>query len=153
MLKYHLYVSASRLDRSESDAEIERLVARAQERNRWLELTGALIFSGSRFAQFLEGPEEKLDLLMSDIRSDPRHHQLTVLSDGFCEERRFKDWSLAYSGLSMYVDRHIKALVGTGEFDTARRKGVDQLMQLILSATESMNAGRRLARRGNLVSK
>lgn len=152
MLRYHLYVSASRLDRAGSGAELERLVARARERNLERGITGALVFSGTRFAQYLEGPELMLNSLLQEICRDPRHHQFTSLDEGPCSERRCKEWNLAYSGPSLYVDRHIKALVSTVENDPARRRGIDQLMQLILSATESIYAGRRLPPRNTTVS-
>ncbi|MGU3663986.1 BLUF domain-containing protein [Methylobacterium sp. A49B] len=101
-----LYVSR----RVSSDADVRDIVATSRARNAGLRITGALVASRSRFAQILEGPRSGVDALMDSIRRDPRHTGVEVLVYDDIDGRRFADWTLAYSGASVYVDGLIGAL-------------------------------------------
>lgn len=101
-----LYVSRRR----SSEADVRNIVETSLSRNARLRVTGALVASRSRFAQILEGPRPAVDALMHSIRRDPRHTEVAVLLYDDIDRRRFADWSLAYSGASVYVDRLIAAL-------------------------------------------
>ncbi|MBE7196523.1 MAG: BLUF domain-containing protein [Parafilimonas terrae] len=101
-----LYVSR----RVSSDADVRDIVATSRARNAGLRITGALVASRSRFAQILEGPRSGVDALMDSIRRDPRHTGVEALVYDDIDGRRFADWTLAYSGASVYVDGLIGAL-------------------------------------------
>ncbi|SDA28981.1 Sensors of blue-light using FAD [Methylobacterium sp. UNC378MF] len=101
-----LYVSR----RTSSDAEVRNIVETSLARNARLRVTGALVVSRGRFAQILEGPRTGVDTLMASIRRDPRHAGVEVLLYDDIERRRFAEWTLAYSGASVYVDGLIGAL-------------------------------------------
>ena len=101
-----LYVSRS----SATSADVRDIVETSRSRNARLQVTGALVASRSRFAQILEGPRSGVDALMDSIRRDARHTGVEVLSYDDLERRRFADWTLAYSGASVYVDGLIRAL-------------------------------------------
>ena len=62
-------------------------------------------------AQVLEGPQASNEALMRSIAADGRHRDVTVVETIPLRERRFPDWSMAYSGPSLYVDRHLKPLL------------------------------------------
>ena len=64
-----LYVSTSLLGQN-AEAEIAGIRQIAESRNPELGLTGVLIFSGHRFAQFLEGPAGSLDVMKASIGRD-----------------------------------------------------------------------------------
>jgi CheY-like chemotaxis protein len=102
-MKSLLYVSRSQLQPSETDIEVQRIVTVARERNAEVGITGALIFTHTHFAQFLEGPERAVDQLMERLRQDPRHDHVRVVSTPSFERRRFSDWSMAYGGSSVFV--------------------------------------------------
>jgi hypothetical protein len=51
--------------------------------------------------------------IMASIEHDPRHKDLQVVQLSAITERRFADWTMAYSGPSFFVDRYIKPLVHT----------------------------------------
>ena len=112
-----LYVSiaAPRL----AKANLTEIVEVARSRNAALDVSGALVFTGDHFAQVLEGPEEAIDQLMGSILRDPRHSAVNVVERPQIEERRFARWSLAYSGPSLFVERHITPLLGTDGADKA----------------------------------
>lgn len=101
-----LYVS----QRLASDGDVDDIVAVARARNAQLQVTGALITSPGRFAQILEGPRAAVDRLMDSIRRDRRHADVEILLYDDIDRRRFPDWSLAYSGASVFVDGLIKTL-------------------------------------------
>ncbi|WP_380784551.1 BLUF domain-containing protein [Sphingomonas sp. R86520] len=105
-----LYVSRSTIAASVAEAAVLDIVATAHRRNPLLNLTGALIFTGSNFAQIFEGPTASVDLMMGSIESDPRHKDIVVADRLPALHRRFDEWSMAYSGRVRFVERHITAL-------------------------------------------
>lgn len=88
---------------AEADAAIDDIVQVSRARNRGLAVTGALLFTRQRFAQFLEGPEEGVDALKTWILCDERHQLVTTVCWVIRRERLFRGWSLVYSGASQYM--------------------------------------------------
>jgi hypothetical protein len=127
-MKSLLYIS--RATERASEAEVAKIIAAAQQRNRDVDLTGAIIFTGERFAQFLEGPPDALDAVMSSIARDDRHRDIKLLHVGRQSVRRFPDWEMAYCGPSSFVDRHIRPLF-QDLTDAERIDGVDALVELM----------------------
>ncbi len=103
------YVSVSRIPESQSIAAVNEIVATSRKRNEADGITGALIFTGTDFAQTLEGPEEAVLTLMDRIRADPRHTDIEVVHEASKNLRMFQDWSMAYSGLTSFVRRQVEA--------------------------------------------
>jgi len=93
-----LYVSELSPD---VDRGVVHEMARASRvRNRANGITGLLMFDGSSFAQWLEGPVQAMDHLLTRLRADPRHHRMEVLwfeSPGL--GRRYPQWHFGYLGL------------------------------------------------------
>jgi len=104
-----LYVSKTLLEFPASEAEVANIVAVSLSRNAKLGVTGALISTGSYFAQVLEGEQAAVEELMDSIDADPRHMRVKIIRT-VEEPRRFAGWSMAYSGTSPLVDRHIAPL-------------------------------------------
>lgn len=92
-----LYVSTLSIDQPLS--AIAAIASRARVNNRARGITGLLVFDGSRFGQLLEGPEAAVRALMERIRDDPRHIYVEVLHDAPLPQRRFQQFSLAFSTL------------------------------------------------------
>jgi len=125
-----LYVSHSIIPESEAEVVSKQIVATAVAQNPVFGLTGALLFTGTHFAQVLEGEKEAIDKLMENIRGDARHEQVRVVDQGPLAQRRFKDWSMAYSGPSVFVSRYVTRLMKDTSL-SAQRDGADWLNQLI----------------------
>jgi Sensors of blue-light using FAD len=104
-----LYVSKTLLEFPAGEAEVANIVATAVSRNATLGVTGALISTGTHFAQVLEGERAAVDELMASIGADPRHMRVKTIRTTE-EERRFGGWSMAYAGNAGFVDRHITPL-------------------------------------------
>jgi len=73
------------------------IVKEARSFNELHEITGVLMFDGHRFAQYIEGSPEKIELLVSKLAKDPRHTNFTeqyiALRSG---KRLFPNWFMAY---------------------------------------------------------
>ena len=139
MVSSLIYVSQSLLRPEDEAAEIASILSVAMGRNQRLGVTGALLFTHARFAQVLEGPPASLDELMVSIQRDPRHRDVEVVLTERLTARRFPDWSLAYSGPSAYIDRHIKALLqcdmAESDMHTRATSLLGMVMQLVGAST------------------
>jgi len=106
-----LYVSVSKLSGATALQEVEAIVTGSMVKNARQGITGALIFTGSHFAQVLEGDDERVDALMREICLDNRHSCVTVIRRWPVSVRRFESWSMAYSGGATYIGRPIEYLL------------------------------------------
>ncbi|MDS1416712.1 diguanylate phosphodiesterase, partial [Klebsiella pneumoniae] len=87
MLTTLIYRSQVHPDRPPVD--LDALVHRASSKNLPLGITGILLFNGLQFFQVLEGTEEALESLFSEIQSDPRHRDVVELMRDYSAYRRF----------------------------------------------------------------
>jgi hypothetical protein len=123
-----LYVSTSRLTPEEAMLEVDRIVAVSRPRNRDLDVTGALLFTGTHFVQLLEGPPDSVAELQESIFRDARHEQvITIHNDD--EDREFLGWSLAYAGPSRLVAKVVAD--GIAESEQNPTRGSDILVSLL----------------------
>lgn len=122
MKKFHavFYVSESRVDPATAESEVEALVALARSKNRRLQITGALAYTGDRFVQYIEGPAKAIEGLMRSIRLDPRHTNLTVVYDSAVAIRRFENWALAFTGKSIFLSTLLTDLIDADELHRPR---------------------------------
>ncbi|MHA6724050.1 BLUF domain-containing protein [Sphingomonas sp. RS2018] len=125
-----LYISESTIAPNDTDLEVRRIVAAARLVNQTLEITGALLFTGTHFAQVLEGAPDSVERLMASIRRDPRHHEVVIVAREPLETRYFADWSLAYNGPSQFVSRHVTRLLNS-PLPTEMRRSADWLAELL----------------------
>ena len=98
-----LYVSSCLLSPEEVAVELNDIVFTSRRRNVSLEVSGALLFTGKRFAQYLEGPGSGVSALRESILRDSRHENIIEISGQTPDTRRFSGWSLAYAGPSQFV--------------------------------------------------
>ncbi len=81
---------------------IEELARNAAEHNRKNDITGMLLATGDLFFQIIEGPRKAIDDLFENIRADPRHCNVMVLSEEFGTFSRIcPDWSMKSVDLSL----------------------------------------------------
>ena len=80
------------------EAELEKIVKSSQLNNPARGVTGLLAFGGGMFLQWLEGPRDEVEALMTVLKSDPRHEtivRLQVLSD--LSERLYPRWAMQFA--------------------------------------------------------
>lgn len=142
-MHHWLYVSKCTIEPHDARAAVESIVTVAMNRNPELGVTGGLFFTGSHFAQLIEGPASGILALKSSILGDARHSEITTLLDGRCDQRRFAGWSLAYSGPSLVVNRAIQRGVRAAVED--RRRAADVLLELMSETISDKDVGRSLS--------
>ena len=80
------------------------LLTEARLRNQRLNITGHLLYFEGRFTQCIEGPSDSIDQLWASLKRDERHHDVQLLARYAIEERRFPEWTMAFSSYeSLYV--------------------------------------------------
>ncbi len=121
-----VYASDSRLVPDVASRETDRIVAGALSRNGAMALTGSLIFTGTSFAQILEGDRFAVESLMTSIRNDSRHTGIVELQSGYGPERMFGEWGMAYAGCSPLVEALIERARTTARLGSGR--GVTDLL-------------------------
>jgi hypothetical protein len=80
------------------EAELRSILTTCRRRNQADEITGALMFTASGFAQVLEGYREVVERTFERIGADPRHSDVTVLSFTPTEKRCFPDRAMGFCG-------------------------------------------------------
>jgi len=103
MFERWFYISTSRLEIVHAADHVAEIVNISIPRNRSLDVTGALMFTGQHFSQYLEGSPAAIAELKQSILQDHRHEDVRTLAAGPHEDRRFLTWSLAYAGPSRFM--------------------------------------------------
>lgn len=134
MLISLLYLSTSKLDPASAERDVLALVAESKTRNEARGLTGAMIFTGTHFAQVVEGEDEAVNTLLDTLRADPRHANLIVVNRSPLTVRRFADWNMAYSGPSQFVARHVNRLLNDPS-PAELRRATSWLIELLYQFT------------------
>lgn len=73
---------------------VEELAKGAASFNRIAGVTGVLLFSGARFLQYVEGPEDGLAVVYGRILNATSHTELVELGQGWSGRRNFHSWSM-----------------------------------------------------------
>lgn len=77
-----------------SGSKMEALVQDAARFNGNAGVTGVLLFDGSRFLQYIEGPQDGLDVVYSRVLHACSHRELIELNRGQLGQRAFPYWSM-----------------------------------------------------------
>ena len=124
-----LYISESRIDNMDAASFETEVVVAARIKNAILGRSGALLFTGTHFAQILEGPEASLDAMMHLLQADDRHENIIVIERSAIGIRRFADWQMAYFGPSQFVSRHVTRLLN-GASASDQQRATEWLTEL-----------------------
>ena len=93
MLKRINYISSFVKDMSE--VEIVNLASQAAKKNAENDITGVLMAKGGVFFQIIEGPEDNIDRLFTNILKDPRHEKVITLGIQTGDLKRlFPNWHM-----------------------------------------------------------
>lgn len=134
-----LYVSRALLREESARSELDAIIRVSVARNQAASVTGALLYTGERFAQILEGPEKEVRLVVASIERDSRHTDFTIVEQGAIERRRFARWAMADLGLSTFAASIVARALSEGsrEGGRATRNLTRLLQELAQSATQS----------------
>lgn len=125
-----LYVSYNRIVDEQSDQEVQAIADKSVISNKSKNITGALIFTGTHFCQFLEGPDDAVASLMDTIRVDHRHSDIWVVYQEAATDRRFASWSMAYKGRSNFVGSYLMDIVNASE-EAERQTAVKSVITMM----------------------
>ena len=80
------------------------LLTEARQRNQRLGITGHLLYLDGQFTQCIEGNSTSIDALWESLLRDVRHHDIELLARYSITQRRFPEWTMAFSSYaSLYV--------------------------------------------------
>ena len=102
-------VYQSRASHEFGSLHLFQLLTSARLRNEHLAITGHLLYSDGMFTQCLEGPADSLDQLWQSLLRDERHHDVKLMGRHPIVERRFPDWTMAFSS---YPSLHALGMTG-----------------------------------------
>ena len=92
---------ASRAADSVKPDGLNAILKRSATHNPAAGITGVLCFSGNVFLQVLEGGRSQVSSLYNRITTDPRHHDVVLLSYEEIEERSFAGWAMGQVNMKM----------------------------------------------------
>lgn len=121
-LRSLLYMSKIRPEMAMDDEALMEIVNPARARNAQAGITGALIITDLYFVQLVEGPDRAVSDLVSRLKRDPRHSDMTIVTDRIARHRSFGRWSLAYRGPDTFIDQQLLPLLKTP--DAAGRQDI-----------------------------
>ena len=104
-------------------AEIRSILAKSQENNARVGVTGALMFNAGCFAQVLEGPREHVEAVFERIQQDERHGEVSLLAFDPAAARAFETWSMGFVGASPQDAAQFGSLAKESGYDPARMTG------------------------------
>lgn len=111
---------------------VRAILTTSRNNNKAINITGALLFSISGFAQVLEGPREVVERTFDQIGADPRHTDVTVLSFTPAERRSFPDWPMGFSGqLSADAPDPLASLLGDAASSGPRATTGSDVLRLL----------------------
>jgi hypothetical protein len=123
MLRRLAYVSYPSADLAPT--EVSRIIQVSRVNNAARGLTGVLVYTGTDFAQLIEGRHETVETLWRTLRADPRHHDIVTFLDEPTERAWFETWRMGYlydDSLSHQIAewRTLKARLAHVERDAVR---------------------------------
>ena len=59
-------------------------------------VTGLLLHRKGQFMQYIEGPEQAIARLLTNLKNDARHEHIVVVHDQMVREREFVCWMMGY---------------------------------------------------------
>lgn len=89
--------------------------------NRGLGITGALLFTGEHLVEVIEArrPPEELDRHLVSLQAE--REQVVFMEQRRVSQRRFSEFSTAYTGPSNFVSGHVSRLLEASSPDEKRR--------------------------------
>ena len=79
--------------------ELDEILVQARNRNARQKITGMLLYKSGTFIQVLEGNDEDVHEIFSDIEKDSRHTNVIKLLDEVVAHRNFPDWTMGFKRL------------------------------------------------------
>lgn len=132
MLGSLLFVGRTKGSKPYVDTTDRPAVLDCAERLKTRDITGAIIIAGELAAQVIEGEHDELTIARQDCQPACIETGAKLVLSEDIGKRRFKDWSLVYSGTTDYVQMRIKALLDDGLDEGERNQIAKDLIQIMV---------------------
>ncbi len=110
-MPYTQIIYASAAAPTLTQTEVERLLARAREKNEQAGVTGMLLHHEGTFLQVLEGPPEVVEPLYTRVSKDPRHTHIVLLLRRTVETPSFEGWHMGFVNAERHDLTHLPGYV------------------------------------------
>ncbi len=132
---FHLVYTSYRAEGITDDDVVDEIVLPAMARNRRLDVTGCIWFNRVHFLQVLEGNESAVRAIFDDIRVDPRHHTIDLLTAEIIPMRNFERFNMRAitSDAPASVQDLIERAVLRKAEPTRVIEGLEQLVRRVIS--------------------
>ena len=92
------------------EKNINNILEISKINNKKHNLTGCLVYRQDLYLQYLEGPDENLEITYKRILNDKRHSKIFKLSENFTTRRLFANWAMRGNPLmtSMWTNSDVK---------------------------------------------
>ncbi|WP_256776155.1 MULTISPECIES: BLUF domain-containing protein [unclassified Stenotrophomonas] len=84
-------------------SDIDRILMAASSFNKVAGVTGVLMFDGTRFLQYFEGPEDGVDSVYQRVANARSHLHLRELARGTVATRHFPRWTMTSAAIEPAV--------------------------------------------------
>ncbi len=116
--------------------KVDQIVADASAFNMRVGVTGVLLFDGTRFLQYIEGPEDGLGVALQRVYGATSHENVIELNRGRVERRQFPFWSMHWIRVEQMALGKIAisdwtGFARAGENLHGRTTAVDQLSMIV----------------------
>jgi len=133
MLKRIHYISSFVDDMS--DNEIKELASQAAKKNAENDITGVLMAKGGLFFQIIEGPEENIDKLFTNILKDPRHEKIITLGIQVGDLKRlFPNWHMKEINLDTTTSERLQPVKAIIDAVHAQAAIIENLTQALAAS-------------------
>lgn len=97
MALLHALVYQSQATHPLDAGDLDQLLLDARVANELADVTGALLYGGQRFVQYLEGARADVEQIYARIARASQHHRLEILEQGAVDKRLFQRWHMGFS--------------------------------------------------------
>ncbi len=109
--------------------DVDDLTRAAARFNLEAGVTGVLLHDGSRFLQYIEGPDDSINVVYDCILSARSHHELVELGRARISARFFPYWSMRWLPAQPTEIR----IISTGDWSGLNRSGGVHRLSLLVS--------------------
>jgi hypothetical protein len=88
--------------------ELVELLDYSREMNVEKDITGLLLYRGGNFIQVIEGENDAVLQLYKNIKNDPRHKDVTLLSKDPITKRQFPDWRMGFRNIDQMTEEELE---------------------------------------------
>jgi hypothetical protein len=132
-----IYVSKATKEMTKED--LTNLLEQSRERNKKLNVTGMLLYSGLSFIQVLEGASNDVEDIYESIIKDDRNTDNYIVQKKGIDEREFPNWTMGFRDLT---EEDIRNIEGLSDF-LEREKDLSEIKlshaRLLLSQFKDLN--------------